>query len=358
MGFQALHAAVLGLSFINISFEKQLSLVSRDEIDQRDSIGRTALSWASQRGDIKVVEKLLMKGADPNAADFEGVTPLLWCANDVKCLNALLEAGAFVNSVNPMGASKLQVIIANLNDTILLDIFWKHGVNLNHKGFQKSTALHIAADFDRVHAMRWLIQKDLSIDVCTVYGQTPLLRAISHKACRSLKILLDNGADYRIKDINHEGLPHTVARNGDLSVISLLRQTSLSGLDIDEKGLCGWSVYEKSPHGKTAMELAEWRRDHNIEWSLTCTELPDADPMEWFRAFEDLVDSIRAADVADYFESFWTSLDMNESRDDHLETTARSHSGERTLKEPGLIPGQCVGRTLPGSYTSRDGDKA
>ena len=349
---------MLGLNLINMSFESQLALVPRNEIDQRDSIGRTALSWASQRGDIEIVERLLMKGANPNAPDFKGKTPLLRCTNDVKCLEALLEAGAFVDSVDFKGTPTLSMIIFGVDDTLSLEILWRYKANLNRQGSYKFTALHYAANFDRVNTAEWLIQKGACLEVCTIFGQTPLLRAIDGRSYGSLKVLLDNGADYRIKDMNREGLLHTVARYGDLRIVSILRQAGLSCLDIDEIGLCGLNIYEKSPHGKTAMDLAEWRRDHNSEWFMVCSAPPDADPGEWFKAFVDLVDSIRATDVADRFGDFWTSLDLNDNHNDPLDDTARSTNGERARKRLDVIPGQGVGRTLPGSYPSQDGEEA
>lgn len=46
------------------------------QIDARDSNGRTALMLATLRGRGPAVEALLAAGADPNAADAQGITPL------------------------------------------------------------------------------------------------------------------------------------------------------------------------------------------------------------------------------------------------------------------------------------------
>jgi ankyrin repeat protein len=45
-------------------------------IDARDGHGRTALMLATLRGRRAAVDALLAAGADPNAADAEGTTPL------------------------------------------------------------------------------------------------------------------------------------------------------------------------------------------------------------------------------------------------------------------------------------------
>ena len=51
-------------------------LEARVDIDSRDDLGRTALMLATLRGHAEAVDLLLEKGADPNVADTEGVTPL------------------------------------------------------------------------------------------------------------------------------------------------------------------------------------------------------------------------------------------------------------------------------------------
>ncbi|OQE42520.1 hypothetical protein PENNAL_c0707G12022, partial [Penicillium nalgiovense] len=40
--------------------------------------GRTPLSWAAEYGSLAVVKSLLEQGANINASDYEGGTPLAW----------------------------------------------------------------------------------------------------------------------------------------------------------------------------------------------------------------------------------------------------------------------------------------
>jgi ankyrin repeat protein len=46
------------------------------DIDARDESGRTALMLATLHGQTHAVDTLLASGADPNAADAQGTTPL------------------------------------------------------------------------------------------------------------------------------------------------------------------------------------------------------------------------------------------------------------------------------------------
>jgi uncharacterized protein len=65
-------------------------------IDATDSDGRTALMLAVMQGRLDTVVDLLMRGADPNAADSAGVTPLqaARAVNRPEIVDALLRAGA------------------------------------------------------------------------------------------------------------------------------------------------------------------------------------------------------------------------------------------------------------------------
>jgi hypothetical protein len=56
--------------------ELQTLLGQQGDIDARDESGRTALMLATLHGQARAVDVLLAHGADPNAADAQGVTPL------------------------------------------------------------------------------------------------------------------------------------------------------------------------------------------------------------------------------------------------------------------------------------------
>ena len=56
--------------------ELQTLLGQQGDIDARDESGRTALMLATLSGQVRAVDLLLAHGADPNAADAQGVTPL------------------------------------------------------------------------------------------------------------------------------------------------------------------------------------------------------------------------------------------------------------------------------------------
>lgn len=74
----------------------QMQLEDRASIDARDASGRTALMLAVLHGHGDAVDALLARGADPNAADAQGTTPLQTAeaTNQPAVVAALRRAGA------------------------------------------------------------------------------------------------------------------------------------------------------------------------------------------------------------------------------------------------------------------------
>ncbi len=92
-GLSALHWATSGADVDMAEF----LLTSGAEVDPRCG-DETPLHWASHDGYDKVVRCLLAHGADPNATDEQGMTPLAWAAKvdhgNARTLEALLAAKA------------------------------------------------------------------------------------------------------------------------------------------------------------------------------------------------------------------------------------------------------------------------
>ena len=262
--FGDLHRAIVRLDPVE-TFADQISLTSRNEIDQSDHMGRTALSWAAELGELDMIIKLLMRGADPNKADVAGRTPLIYCALNINCLTTLLEAGAHVDHTNEVGRTKLSLLIRQQDDVDCAKVLWRFGADVNHRTKVESI-LHTAVSAYRPHLLNWLLDHEVDTEARDRVGRTPLLYFIDVSGGYGpdmLEILLRKKPYYQTTDDVHEGLPHYIARFGTAEYMALFRQLAdLSGLDVDRRSISGLRFLEKRHLGVTAMEVAEWRRDN------------------------------------------------------------------------------------------------
>ena len=109
------------------------NLADGADVNADDGGGVTPLHLAAMKGHqhivyLRIVELLITKGADVNAKDEEGHTPLYFAAvRDHKEITELLiAAGADVNAKNKYSATPLDAAI-QLNRTELADLLRKHG---------------------------------------------------------------------------------------------------------------------------------------------------------------------------------------------------------------------------------------
>jgi ankyrin repeat protein len=130
-GFSDLHKALLNVDGKFESITAYLSASASETIkslmDQRDSRGRTALTWAAEYNWATAVEVLIRFGANPHQLrpSLRGVSPLLHLCiagsiprcpggDQVGTVKALLEAGVDVNARDHEGWTPLHVA-ASLN---------------------------------------------------------------------------------------------------------------------------------------------------------------------------------------------------------------------------------------------------
>ncbi|MGA2597248.1 MAG: ankyrin repeat domain-containing protein [Bryobacteraceae bacterium] len=134
--------------------------------------GRTLLHEASAQGNLAMVELLLRLGADQNAQDGGGHTPLYCLANEFRTTG---------------GGDVVRVLA-------------QRGANIDaHDGVKHCTALHMAARRGNLEIAEALLDCGARIDARDSLGDTPLRRAVNCGRIQVAALLLSRGADVHSK---------------------------------------------------------------------------------------------------------------------------------------------------------------
>ena len=119
--------------------------------------GATPLMAAALYGDAQVVKQLLAAGADANAANAAGVTPLMWAAPRVEIAQPLLEAGADVHARSEDGRSALLIASGSSGAAPAVQLLLDYGANPWPLRATEPSPLREAARIDDLETFRVLL---------------------------------------------------------------------------------------------------------------------------------------------------------------------------------------------------------
>jgi ankyrin repeat protein len=156
------------------------------------------LVTAIRNADEQLIRKLLDNGADVNARDAEGNTPLILASfyASPECIELLIDQGADVNAANKAGATAL---------------------------------IRAATDYEKTHL---LVAAGANVRVRTALGNTPLILAARRPSnSRTVLLLLERGADAAERNDAGIGAVLAGAASGDVETVRLLLD---AGANADE----------------------------------------------------------------------------------------------------------------------------
>lgn len=152
-----------------------------------------ALLKAIKDGDVAKALQLIDSGADINAQDEDGWTPLmLSIATEKPSLGvtmALIQAKADINAVDPKGRSALMQAAAN-GSTPALKILLSEKANIDLQAKNGWTALMYAAGSGKADALQVLVDAKAAINLQEASGYNALMIACLHGHVEAVKVLL------------------------------------------------------------------------------------------------------------------------------------------------------------------------
>lgn len=133
----------------------------------------SALHVAAKHGRLVAVQYLLSLGADPNAIDLQGLTPMHWATSDVEICMELSKAGGAVQAMS---------------------------------GVTGETPLHRCVLEGRVDAAAFLIGQGCEVDKKNAKGHSPLWLALDRRRHDMATLLIRRGAQDDLDVRDHSGV--------------------------------------------------------------------------------------------------------------------------------------------------------
>ena len=184
--------------------------------------GLTLLHFAALTGDTTGAWALLGKGADPNARDALGQTPLHKCTV-AQVAAMLLSAGADASLADKNDRTALEVAAAHKNKAVAEVIRRYPMVRAVMRGNLAAVQVILKADKGAVGARDW-------------EGATPLHYVAESGNREIAEVLLANGADVNARKTNGVTPLHVASAFGRLEIISLLIARGANTEVTDGKG--------------------------------------------------------------------------------------------------------------------------
>ena len=168
---------------------------------------------------------MIEKGANVNAEDNYGKTPLLWASRNGHkgIVELLIDNGANIEARNEYGYTPL--LLASYRGHIkIVKLLIDNGADLNAKDNYGWTTLILASRIGYIDIVKLLIDNGADIEAKNNYGYTPLLLASYRGNTEIVKLLIDKGANIEAR--NNDGWTplHWASANGHIDIVKLLER--------------------------------------------------------------------------------------------------------------------------------------
>ncbi|XP_046544239.1 uncharacterized protein LOC124254447 [Haliotis rubra] len=165
-------------------------------INITDTQGCSPLHSASAHGQLSIVQQLLERGANINCCDSIGSTAIFYASlkGHLEIVQTLIDHGADITMSNTFGGQPLLAACVNGHMAVIQSVLVKKP-DLNHKDFNGKTCLHWASQRGFSEIVETLIGKGAEVNLKDEKLQTPLHLAALKGHTHIWRILVASGAN-------------------------------------------------------------------------------------------------------------------------------------------------------------------
>jgi uncharacterized protein len=232
---RGLHAAVQAGDAVQV----RALLAAGANVNAAEPDGTTPLHWAAHAENLEIADLLLKAGAKATVASRYRITPLALAAasGNGALVDRLLEAGADPNEVSEEDQTALMTAALN-GKTDAMRALLRRGAKVNlAEGFKSQTALMMAAGEGNTAAVQLLLEFGADLKATSKAGYTALLFAVRNNRMETTKFLLQHGANV------NDALPDRTAAlnmaiiNADFDLAALLLDAGANPNSRDPRGM-------------------------------------------------------------------------------------------------------------------------
>ena len=179
-------------------------LTAGANVNAKDERGITPLMYTAWVGSVDAMTRLLDRGADPNLSNSSGSTALMLSATEIAKVRLLKDRGANVNVASTRGRTALFLAAMSDRSADIARLLISAGADVHVVDGMKMTVLHAAALGNDTETVRLLVDAGLDVNATDFQGFTPLIYASSNGNLAVARLLLAKGAD--VNAVSGDGL--------------------------------------------------------------------------------------------------------------------------------------------------------